>query len=1132
MNGTIMWRARVAVLLFLVCCAASAGTFTWDGGGADNNWQTDANWTPDGKPDADGSAALVFSGTARTAANNDFAADTVFAGITFGNDNSSGKTGVFTLSGNRIVLDGDIATALLTVNGTLTDTIALPILLSGTRTITLNQAASKNHNLTISGTIGEIGGSWGLTKMGGGTLTLSGANTYSGKTTLTGGPVYFNTLKNVGGGASALGAPTTVADGTIDISGRHYYNGSSTSSDRILNLTGGVTLDITVSTTVLTLSGGITGVNQNFTARSGGSVTVTGPITTGSGTVGRTDLGTLTLTNPNNTFSGGITVSHGVISVNSISDAGTPSAAGQGSSITLGQTGWPTTGRFQFTGAAGGSCNRSVTVNSQNGTYGGILENTVAGQSLVIGGAVNGVSTNENCFVPLWLQGAGDGELRGAIGQRLRVSMTGTGTWILSGANVHTGATSVSSGTLLVNGSTAAGSAVSVGAAGAFGGTGTVYGAVSAAAGGTLVPGSRGVGTLKLANAGAAALTLNGNTIVSELSSTPAVCDRIDIAGTLVLNGANVIALAFPDGYAPAGVYTQMTYAARTGTGALALDKAYPNATLDVGDTAAVLTVGAGGTAAGLVWVGDGVANAWNTTAANWSPINYIEGVAVLFDDTGSASPAVNISPAAVAPGSVTINTSVKSYTIGGAGIGGAGGLTKAGSTTLTLSGANTYSGETAVNGGTLTLSGSLSNSSISVANKATFTQQAAGAIAGEAAGVTCLGTATLAGANSYGGETVIGAAGISNIVLNANHNRALGSTAGGTTVVGGTPLNFENKLVLGNGVTITGETLTLASANGRAGLRYNSAGTGMWDGDIVFTGGMNYLGSDNGSGTLVIGSTSDDTVTGADQGVSVRGGGTVIINSTLNLGTGTLMRDDSGTLLLNTATTNIGNTSVVQGTLKWGVSEALPANRTLSVGKGPAAANATLDLNGKNQTVAGVADQHYAAGTGTQRILSATPATLTVSNNADNTFGKVGSVIEGQVSLVKAGTGMLTLTGTNTTSGAVTVLGGTLTVGAAGTLGTGTNVAVEAGTLALQTSGGIADDATVRIADGGGAKVELAAGVNETVAHLCFGEKSKPAGTYGATGSGADFVNDEHFSGSGVLTVMRGSGGTLIQVR
>ena len=61
---------------------------------------------------------------------------------------------------------------------------------------------------------------------------------------------------------------------------------------------------------------------------------------------------------------------------------------------------------------------------------------------------------------------------------------------------------------------------------------------------------------------------------------------------------------------------------------------------------------------------------------------------------------------------------------------------------------------------------------------------------------------------------------------------------------------------------------------------------------------------------------------------------------------------------------------------------------------------------------------------------------------------------------------------------------------------------------------------------------MSLAAGVNEAVGTLFFGDKQKPASTYGATGSGASVINDEHFAGSGILTVLHGNGGTMIQAR
>jgi autotransporter-associated beta strand protein len=335
--------------------------------------------------------------------------------------------------------------------------------------------------------------------------------------------------------------------------------------------------------------------------------------------------------------------------------------------------------------------------------------------------------------------------------------------------------------------------------------------------------------------------------------------------------------------------------------------------------------------------------------------------------------------------------------------------------------------------------------------------------------------------------------------------------------------------------VTVTGETLTLNPAsNYRAGLRFNSGGTGTWDGDVVIAnvGGPAYIGSD-GSGTLVVGSSDADTISGTSGSLSFRGGGSVVVNSRISLGSLGISRDDAGTLVINSTGNTFSAMNAVQGTLRLGVSDALPATVTLYLGKTSAINNnAVFDLNGKSQRVASLIEQHQAGSSGTQRILSAAPATLVVSNDTANTFGTAGSSIEGAVSLVKAGTGTLTLTGTNTTSGSFIVSNGTLVVSATGMLGNSTNVVVAGGTLTLQSSACISNTASLWIAADGGAKVSLSNGVNEVVERLYIGGAPRRAATYGAFGSGAQITSDTYFAGSGVLTVLLGSSGTLIQIQ
>ncbi len=113
-----------------------------------------------------------------------------------------------------------------------------------------------------------------LIKSGASEWTLSGTNTYSGATAIQSGLVSINSLANVGGGASALGAPTTVANGTIPLGNTTTaatlrYTGTGHTSDRVINLagtTGGATLE-QAGTGLWKLTG-------NFTATGGGKKTL------------------------------------------------------------------------------------------------------------------------------------------------------------------------------------------------------------------------------------------------------------------------------------------------------------------------------------------------------------------------------------------------------------------------------------------------------------------------------------------------------------------------------------------------------------------------------------------------------------------------------------------------------------------------------------------------------------------------------------------------------------------------------------------------------------------------------------------------------------------------------------------
>ena len=118
-----------------------------------------------------------------------------------------------------------------------------------------------------------------------------------------------------------------------------------------------------------------------------------------------------------------------------------------------------------------------------------------------------------------------------------------------------------------------------------------------------------------------------------------------------------------------------------------------------------------------------------------------------------------------------------------------------------------------------------------------------------------------------------------------------------------------------------------------------------------------------------------------------------------------------------------------------------------------------------------------------------------------DGTFDRaIASEITGSGSLTKEGTGKLLLTVSNSYSGLTTISNGTLKAAVTNSLGTG----------------------DLNITTGG--KVEVPAGVIVAVNSLKYnGGALEAAGTYGATGSGADNINDTYFAGAGKVNVLTG---------
>lgn len=214
-----------------------------------------------------------------------------------------------------------------------------------------------------------------------------------------------------------------------------------------------------------------------YAQTSTGNNTVNSRISVATGVL-KTDPGTWIFANNDNDYDGFTEIKNGVVSIGSIADSGTNSAIGKGSSIILGQSGLNAgIGTLRFTGASGGSSNRTISIATgttapSTASGNGGIENTVAGQTLPLSGGISATSTAGATFT---VTGAGNFVVSGNVTTTGRaVIKSGTGTTTLSGTNAYTGTTTVNAGTLLINGdqSTATGNVSAAGGA-TLGGSGS-----------------------------------------------------------------------------------------------------------------------------------------------------------------------------------------------------------------------------------------------------------------------------------------------------------------------------------------------------------------------------------------------------------------------------------------------------------------------------------------------------------------------------------------------------------------------------------------------------------------------------------------------------------------------------------
>ena len=670
----------------------------------------------------------------------------------------------------------------LNVNGTGTTgaIVSGNLAAAATRTYTVNNGTAAD-DLTVAALISGAGG---LTKAGAGTLALSGANTYTGATSISAGTLSANTLAN-GGLASSIGASSNAATNLVlGANATLQYAGGTASTNRNYTLTAGQTSTINV-----------TNAAANLTL-SGASTATTGALT-------KLGAGTLTLSGAN--------LHTGLTSV-------------AGGTLAYGASNALATGAVTITGGAtfdiGANSDTVGTVTLTNGTItgtSGMLTGTGATSYAVSNGIISAI-----------LGGTGG------------LTKSTAGTVTLMRANSYTGATTVNGGVLGISSLANGGVASSIGA--------------STNAAGNLVLGG---GILRYD--GASVATDRNYTLTAGTTSS---IDVSNVATNLTVSGA---------GAATTGALTKLGAGTLTFTGANA----------NTGTTtirAGSLHVGNGGATGNL---GTGAVVNLGTLAFNRSnalaSANVVSGFGELIQQGAGTT---TLTGANTYTGATTVNAGT--LQLGAANrIADASAVTVAAGATFNLAnfaetvGSIAGAGNITLGSGTLTSGGNNASTTFSGVVSGTGGISKAGT-----------GTLTLSGANTYGGATSVSAG-----TLVAANTSALGAASGGTTVAAGATLNVDNVALAGEPVTLNGVGVAGAGALTGSGIAAVSGGVTLAGASTIgttsMTSSLTLTGVVSAPSTLTIAGPGNVTATNAGNNfsvVAVSGAGSVSLRDANNI--------------------------------------------------------------------------------------------------------------------------------------------------------------------------------------------------------------------------------------------------------
>ncbi|MEW6156630.1 MAG: autotransporter-associated beta strand repeat-containing protein, partial [Verrucomicrobiota bacterium] len=906
------------------------------------------------------------------------------------------------LSTGAVVVDG--ATALFNLNG-FNDSVGSVTLRNG-GTITSSSGILTGSSFSFeNGTVSApLAGSGALTKSTSGTVTLSGANTFSGSTTISsaGGTLL---LTGANGAIASSSSISVASQGALTLNNTAAANNGNRVGAVTLTLSGG-TLNFqhdsgaaNFSETIggLTINVGAAGLNASQAAESQTSTLTFSSLTRNSGNGGTlhfTGTGLGLDTRNQIVFTSSPTLDDGIIG--GWATVGTEFAKYANGSVTALEDGdyntgtqdtWTSLGNVKPAASATLSANRGV--NSLNLTDGiqvdlGDFALTIDTGGLMKSGATSSVISNGTLrpgsavsqrelityvdsgrTLTLGSTTAGQDLTIPDNGGSTILTKSGPGTLEILNANTYSGATYVNEGVVNIRngsalGSNTAGTIVQAGAALEMQ-NGISVGAKS------LTLNSTGI-----SDGGALRNISGNNSWAGNLSITSASRINSD-SGTLTLSGS-VTASAATSGITVGGA-GNITMSGVVGGSSFPLTK----------DGSGTLTLIGANTFSGAVTVSAGVLNLQNSAASGTTA----GGISV---SSGAALELQHGSGLTIGSEFLTLN---------GTGIANGGAL-------RSVSGDNTYQGQISLgltsrintDADSLTISGLIFGPAynLHIGGAGDTTLSGVIEITGGSLTKDGAGTVTLSGANLYSGGTTIND-GVLSISNDANLGRSGGITLGGGT------LRFTSAFTSARAITLTDDSTFDNSSGGTATL---TGGLDKAGSNITFTG--------NGATTVI-------------AGTGIFGAADVFVDGT--------------TVQYDSAQTYNGPTYIRNsGTLRLGASNVMPtapASALLIDGSG----TSTFDLNNYNATIASLS-----SALSTAQVQLGT-ATLTLGDSSSTTFA---GVISGAGAIVKQGSGTLILSGANTFSGGITLSDGTLESQHATGLGAG-NIALNNGNLIISTT-------------------------------------------------------------------------------